>query len=124
MKKTTVGLLVAALALTLAAGALAHRRGFESRVTITENPAYSGAVHSQRVRCERGRKVKLLEETPQGSEIVGVTTTNVEGLWHIPAQTEGNRAYYAVVARKVFRVHNGKPHVCRADRSKTVHTQR
>lgn len=105
-------LLVCAVGATLA---LAHVKGFDSKVTIRapEPGIYKGRVISERPRCEPGRTVKLVR--PNG-DVVATTTTDAEGRWQYGFIGE---RYYAKVTRRVDGT-GAHRHVCRSDRSRTI----
>lgn len=81
---------------------------------------FQGRVVSSQARCERNRIVRVVEETPQGRELVGRDVTNSEGKWRVPGDN-ANGVYRAIVNRRVGR--NDQPrhvHICERAESSTV----
>lgn len=103
----TCGLLVVGAAIALAAGSA-------TTATIAirssgEGDTFHGKVTSENAKCVPARKVKVYlvegaQPNPPGDTLVGKTTTNAKGRYHV--QPDGGFAspgdFYAKVARKLL----------------------
>jgi hypothetical protein len=121
---------IAGIALTLAiAGALtvapgtaaAHTVRFDGRVTIRTNPDFHGRVISEKPRCERQRRVLIYREESGPDGLFARTRTGSDGRWQrLVTQLTGD--FYAKIRRKDIGS-GGHDHICRGDRSPSVHVQ-
>ena len=116
------GGLAALVALAAVAVAHAHEASFRSSVSIefcdpncTSGADYLGGyVDSPRLRCERGRTVKLYRNT---STLVGSDETSPDSEWIVGQGTDlGSGEYRAIVTREETGSGSHR-HVCRRDGS-------
>ena len=125
-ERGTVSLAVLATAivgvLAVASGiAGAHSVRFDDRVTIRTNPAFHGRVVSQKPGCERQRRVQVFREETGPDGLFASTRTDNSGRWEmLVSQLTGD--FYAKIKRRNIGS-GGHEHVCRRDRSKSVHVQ-
>lgn len=113
---TAIALGAAALAV---APASAHDQTYPSKVTIreVEDFDYRGAVISDLVACERGRRVKIYHAQSGEDEYIADAEANEHGRWRFAFS--GDR-YYAKVPRVTLMTSSGHHHVCGSDTSPTV----
>lgn len=133
MKRVAL-VLIAAVALGSAAfvsGAYGHKFKADSSVSIRfDKPkpndpyalgGFSGDVNSEKPRCERKRKVTLVQRTATGTTNIGTDLTDADGAWQISQSgTTAPGDYYAKVAKRVIRKNTKHRHICRRAVSKDV----
>ncbi len=114
-----VATVTAVLAVHGVAGA--HNVRFDDRVTIRTNPDFHGRVISQRAGCERQRTVKIYREEGGPDGLFASTKTDADGRWErLVSQLTGD--FYARIRRKDIGS-PGHDHICKGDRSPSVHVQ-
>lgn len=82
-----------------------------------ENDVFKGRVNSKKRKCERERKVRLIQK---GVGQVGRDETNRRGRYKIALDNAGDGRYVAKVKRKTYRKNNGNKVVCRRAKSNVV----
>ena len=122
MRKFTNVLLALFAGLVSVGGvASAHRYAAETSLTSRYDEAggtFKGRVTSSRLACERNRRVKIVHETPQGSEVVGRSRSDGEGRYTVEVGT-ANGTYRAVAPQR-SRMSKGHNHVCSRGESPAV----
>lgn len=122
------GGLVTLVALVVPSNTVGHTAATSSEVTIDfedlefspggppdATDSFSGDVSSAKGSCEKGRTVKIFQESP-GSGLVGSSTSAANGSWSVDAEDPGDGTYFAKVSKK--RSGSGKhKHICKGDRS-------
>lgn len=127
MKNRRSALVIAMLGVALASMALApgiagaHDVRFDNKVTIKTDPSFHGRVISQRFACESRRRVSVYREQAGSDGLFASTTTDNSGRWELlVSQLTGD--FYARIKRKDVGA-AGHNHVCKGDRSPSVHVQ-
>lgn len=119
----------ALVSVVFAAGASAHRFGFETRVTSDYNDPnrqspymhFDGQVFNEKTRCVKNRRVVLKRRDADG----GVTTvaqdyTDKDGVWLIVPANPPEGTYFARATKQVIRKSDGHRHTCLPDSSKDM----
>lgn len=114
---------VAALGLTNAQATAGRTVRIASHISIRgEELRFSGRVTAPNSACEASRKVTLHRTN---GDVLGSTTTDRHGRWHIRAQGSAGISqgrFYAVVKRESQGA-AGTIYVCKAARSRTISFQ-
>ncbi len=120
---------VALVGVVFAAGASAHRFGFESRVTADYNDPnrhspymhFSGQVTSEKARCFKDRRVVLKRREANGAvTTIAQDYTDSEGTWLIVPASTPEGTYFARATKKVIRKDGQHRHTCLQDISKDM----
>ena len=94
-----------------------------TRVTIHYRPTrhlFSGAVYSNRVRCERRRQVVLRKQRSGKDRVLGETFTNHDGRWSFKGFVNPRGRYYAEARVKQWSTPDGDVRRCVWDRSRIL----
>jgi hypothetical protein len=124
-KAAVLTLAVLALAIPGSLIGLAHSFDAQSTVTIKYGHvrhAFVGRVSSPRVLCVAGRTVKVFKVIPGPNRLIGIDATNARGRYAVPRQ-HPRGFFYARVIRSDTESY-GHSHLCRGDRSPTIHVRR
>ena len=121
MRKIISAVVAVAASASLAGAALGHAYSAPSTTSLRydeDDGLFKGRVESPRRPCVSQRKVKLVEHTPDGNEVVGRTRSNAKGRWSIE-HANASGAYSAIVVRRE-RMPTGHVHACQRGTSGTV----
>jgi hypothetical protein len=116
MRRTTLTLLVSALAFGIAVGAAqadkAKKVGSQVEIEwydFSGGFSVFGDVHSKKNKCERNRTVTLYHEDDGGDvDVVGTDTTDRTGDWEIPGEADYNAPFTASVEKRKVRAGDNK----------------
>lgn len=99
----------------------AHGVAFDGKVTIKTDPSFHGRVVSEKAACEKQRKVRIYREQSGPDGLLAKTATGDDGRWeYLVTQLTGD--FYAKIRRSDIGS-AGHEHVCKGDRSNSVHVQ-
>jgi hypothetical protein len=107
--------------------AVAHVKKFFTDVTIkySANPYYgdqfSARLRSNKNRCEKHRKVKVLQKQPGKDDLFGTDRTNRHGKYVVaPGGSASPGDYYAKAKKKKLKHNRHHKHVCKKGRSDAI----
>jgi hypothetical protein len=121
MRRVIATVAAVSAVVALAGAALGHAYSAPSTTSLRydeEDGRFEGRVDSPRRPCVPSRKIKLVEHTADGNEVVGRTRSNAKGRWSIEQPTASG-AYSAIVVRRE-RTPVGHVHACQRGTSGTV----
>ena len=106
----------------LAVVAAAHTARYESTVTIdfqrghgSQNDIFSGRVSSEKVRCERHRRVTVRRRLAGPDQLVGTAITDRDGHWEVQQDGTPTGTYFAKAKRKFLERTSNHKHICKPD---------